>query len=152
MKFNGIVNNINYNYFIKDKYEAGIILLGWEVKSLRASSNIQLINSYVVFKEFEPWLISSIINPIRSICNHIDVLKNRRRKLLLKKKEINYLYSIYKRKGFSLLPHRLYVKNSFFKIELCVCVGKKNKDKREIIKKRENERAINVVQKMFCRK
>lgn len=145
---NIIFNKLQYNYFIKEKYEAGIVLQGWEVKSLR-SKNVQIINSYISLKKNELWLIGLVINPIKSICNHLDIIDNRKRKLLLKKKDINYLCGILQRKGYTLLPSKIYFKQALIKVQICLCVGKTKFDKRMTQKEREIDRKVNTIFKEY---
>ncbi len=145
---NIIFNKINYNYFIKDKYEAGIVLHGWEVKSLRSKS-VQIINSYITLKKNELWLLGLFISPLKSTCNHVDIISNRKRKLLLKKKEIRYLSGIIIKKGYTLLPSKIYLRQSIIKVQICVCVGKTKFDKRDIIKEREIGRKVSIVFKQY---
>ena len=132
------------NYLIDDVYEAGIVLVGTEVKALR-EGRANLKDSYAGIKENEVYLYDLHISPYShgNIYNH-DPL--RRRKLLLHKREIKRLYGKYQEKGLTLVPLRLYFKNGKVKVEIGVGRGKKLYDKREDMKrktdKREMERAI----------
>ncbi|MBL8007710.1 MAG: SsrA-binding protein SmpB [Ignavibacteria bacterium] len=131
----------NFEYLILNKFEAGIVLTGTEVKSLRdAKVNIQ--DAYGRIKNDEVWLINSNINEYKfgNINNH-EPLRNR--KLLLNKREIRKIKQELQEKGLTLVPLKIYFKNSLVKIELGIAKGKKLYDKRESIKKRETERKLN---------
>ena len=129
-----------HNYFIEDKLEAGIVLSGTEIKSIRAGK-VNLKDSYAIIKNREAYIIGMHIGPYEhgSIFNK-DPLRNR--KLLLNRKEINKLIGLIKQKGFSLIPISLYFKGSFVKLELGVAKGKKLYDKRQDIAKKEAEMRI----------
>ncbi|MGB9697686.1 MAG: SsrA-binding protein SmpB [Ignavibacteria bacterium] len=130
----------NFQYNILQTYEAGLVLKGTEVKSLREGrANIQ--DAYAKFINGELWLINSHISEYRfgNINNHEP---DRNRKLLLKKSELKRLKSKLEEKGLTLIPTKLYFKNSYVKIELALAQGKKLFDKRETIKKREAERNL----------
>lgn len=140
-----ISKKISYNYFVKSKYEAGIILLGWEVKCVRLNG-VNLIGSYVYIDNFlNVCLIGSNIKSSYFIFNE-NINKSRDRFLLLKKKEILYLYSALKIKGYTLVPSMAYWKKSFLKIELSLCFGKKIFDKRQILK---NKYSYNDIKKVI---
>lgn len=127
-----------YEYHILQTYEAGIVLKGTEVKSLRAGK-ANLVDSYAVIKEMEVWLLSLHISEYEhgNISNHEPT---RDRKLLLNKSEIRKLIGKTKEKGLTLIPLRLYFKNGKVKVELALAKGKKVYDKRESIAKRDVQR------------
>lgn len=130
----------NFEYLILNKFEAGIVLTGTEVKSLRdAKVNIQ--DAYGRIKNDEVWLINSNINEYKfgNINNH-EPLRNR--KLLLTKREIRKIKQELQEKGLTLVPLKIYFKNSLVKLEIGIAKGKKLYDKRESIKKRETERKL----------
>ena len=129
-----------HNYTINDTLEAGIVLTGTEIKSIRAGK-VNLKDSYVAIKNSEPFIYGMHISPYEqgNIFNK-DPLRNR--KLLLNKREINKLLGLTTQKGMSLIPIKLYFKNSFVKLELGIGKGKKLYDKREDIAKKEAERRI----------
>jgi len=135
-----IVSNrkARHEYEILQVVEAGIVLLGTEVKSLRAG-NASMVDSYATIKDGEVWLIGCHINEYKygNIANHEPT---RTRKLLLQKSEIRKLLSKIKEKGLTLIPLRLYFKNGKVKVELGLAKGKKVFDKREDIKKRDFSR------------
>ncbi|MBK7255525.1 MAG: SsrA-binding protein SmpB [Ignavibacteria bacterium] len=130
----------NFEYSILSKYEAGIVLFGTEVKSLR-DSKVNIQDSYGRIINDEVWLINASINEYKfgNINNH-DPLRNR--KLLLNKREIRKIKQELQEKGLTLVPLKIYFKGSKIKLELGIAKGKKLYDKRESIKKRETERKL----------
>ena len=127
-----------HEYFILDRYEAGIVLKGTEVKSLR-QGNANLQDGYAVVKDGEVWLIGLHISPFEkgNINNHDP---KRDRKLLLHKQEIRRMFGKLSQKGLTLVPLRIYFNKKVAKVELAVARGKKDYDKREAIAKRDAER------------
>lgn len=119
---------LSFNYILKDFYECGIVLFGWEVKSIRLSG-INISNNYLTFKDFELFLCKTYISGKNFILDDC-VIGGRNRKVLLKKKEISCLYGMSKVKGHTLLLSRIYFKNSLVKGEICLCLGKKKYDKK----------------------
>ena len=138
-----------HNFNIEDKYEAGIVLTGTEIKSIRAGK-VNLKDSYAGFKDGECYIYSMHISPYEhgNIFNK-DPLRNR--KLLLNRREISKLIGLTKQKGYSLVPISLYFKGSFVKIELGIGKGKKLYDKRQDIAKKDAERRINQAMKQKYR-
>ena len=124
-----------HNYTIEDKIEAGIVLTGTEIKSIR-NGKVNLKDSYAMIKNGEPFILGIHISPYEfgNIYNK-DPLRTR--KLLLNKREINKLTGLIKQKGYSLVPICMYFKGSYVKIELGIGKGKKLYDKREEIAKKE---------------
>lgn len=134
-----IVNKKAYfNYFIDNEIEAGIVLKGTEIKSVRKGS-VNLTDSYVRIKNNEAYIINMFIDKYDegNIFNHEPT---RERKLLLRKKEIKRLLELTSRDGYTLVPVKLYIKNDKAKISIGIAKGKKLYDKRETIKKRDLER------------
>ena len=134
-----IVNKKAYfNYFIDNEIEAGIVLKGTEIKSVRKGS-VNLTDSYVRIKKNEAYIINMFIDKYDegNIFNHEPP---RERKLLLHKKEIKRLLELTSREGYTLVPVKLYIKNDKAKISIGIAKGKKLYDKRETIKKRDLER------------
>ena len=129
-----------YDYFIDEVYEAGIVLSGTEVKSLR-EGKASLSDSYALVQEGEIWLENAYIPELTqgSWTNHFP---RRRRKLLLEKKEISDLAARTRESGFTLVPISLYFKDGFAKVEIGLAKGKKSFDKRETLKKKDAEREI----------
>lgn len=135
-----ILNNRNafFEYHVEDKYEAGVVLLGTEVKSVM-SGRIQLKESYVAVKDGEVWLFNAHISPY-SHGNRQNHEPLRTRKLLLHKREIEKLERETTQKGMTLVVTRVYWKNGRIKFEIGVAKGKKLYDKREALKERAVER------------
>ena len=129
-----------HDYFVEEKYEAGIELFGTEVKSIRAGS-VNLKDSYCDVKDGELFIIGMHVSPYEhgNIFNR-DPL--RKRKLLMHKREIMKLHGLVAQKGMSLIPLSLYFKNSHVKVELGLCRGKKMYDKRDSIAERDANREI----------
>ena len=129
-----------HDYFILDTVEAGLVLKGTEVKSLRGG-NANLLDSHAIVKNGEVWLLGLHISPYEqgSYLNHDP---RRTRKLLLSKREIRRLLSKVQEKGLSLIPLSIYFKGPYAKVELAVAQGKKSYDKREAIKQRDAKRDI----------
>jgi SsrA-binding protein len=130
-----------HDYFIEDKYEAGVALEGWEVKSLRAG-RAQLKESYVIVENGEIFLIGAHISPLTSASTHVKPNPTRMRKLLLHREEIAKLIGAVERKGYTLVPLSMYWKHGRAKLEVGLARGKQAHDKRESIKKRETEREL----------
>jgi SsrA-binding protein len=129
-----------HDYFILDTVEAGLVLKGTEVKSLRAG-NANLLDSHAVIKNGEVWLFGMHISPYDqgSYLNHDP---RRTRKLLLSKREIRRLLTRVQEKGLTIIPLSIYFKGPFAKVELAIAQGKKSYDKREAIKQRDAKRDI----------
>lgn len=128
-----------HDYFILETLEAGLVLEGWEVKSLRAK-NIQLKESYVLLKDMEAWLIGAHISPLVTASTHKVIDPIRTRKLLLHISEIAKLIGAVERKGFTIVPLSMYWKNGVAKIEIGIAKGKQKQDKRASIKERDWKR------------
>jgi SsrA-binding protein len=129
-----------HEYAVLDTFEAGIVLTGTEVKSLR-QGNANLADGYALLKNGEVWLFGMHISPYsHGSYSNVDPL--RRRKLLLHKKEIRKIASRLREKGLTLVPLKLYFFHGLAKLQLGVCRGKREYDKRQDIAKREAERAI----------
>ncbi|HCU05906.1 MAG TPA: SsrA-binding protein [Coxiellaceae bacterium] len=128
-----------HDYFIEERFEAGLVLEGWEVKSLRAGK-VQLRDSYVILKGGEAWLIGCHISPLLTASTHIHPDPIRTRKLLLNQSELDKLYGGVERKGFTLVPLKLYWKKGRAKCEIALVKGKKEYDKRETLKDRDWDR------------
>ena len=131
-----------FDYNILESFEAGIVLFGQEVKSIK-TGHINLAGSYVVFQQGEPFLMGVKIPPYQPKNVGASYNQERERKLLLNKKEIDYLSGKSSQKGFSLIPLKIYEKNGRIKLEFGLAKGKKKYDKKEKIKKRDIEREIN---------
>ncbi len=129
-----------HDYDILETYEAGLVLLGSEVKSLR-QKQMQLKDSYVVFKGDEAFLQNAHIAEYKasSYNNHQP---ERLRKLLLKRNELNQIYGSLREKGLSCVPLKVYFKKNLVKIELALAKGRKSHDKREAIKRRDGQKEV----------
>jgi SsrA-binding protein len=132
-----------FDYFLLDRFEAGLMLQGWEVKSLR-DGRAQLRDTYVLIKDNEAWLLNAVISPLKTASKHVDPDEQRTRKLLLHRSELNKLRGLVERKGHALIPTVMYWKNGRAKLEFAIAKGKKEFDKRDTEKdrdwKREKER------------
>ncbi len=118
-----------YDYFIDERHEAGIALLGWEVKALRAG-RLQLQEAYVLLKSGEAWLFGAHIAPLTTASTHVLADPTRSRKLLLHRRQIDALIGAVERKGYTLVPLAAYWKFGRAKLEIGLARGKKQHDKR----------------------
>ena len=118
-----------HDYFIEDRFEAGLSLEGWEVKSLRAGS-AQLTEAYVNLKKNEAWLIGAHFAPLKTVSTHIKADPTRSRKLLLNRNELDRLTGQVERKGYSIVPLDLHWSRGKAKLEIGLAKGKKQHDKR----------------------
>tara|TARA_X000000368_G_scaffold170913_1_gene134801 strand:- start:70 stop:561 length:492 start_codon:yes stop_codon:yes gene_type:complete len=126
------------NYVLGDSFQAGIVLEGWEVKSLR-NGKIDVKNSYVTFKKDEAWLLGVKIDPPGSL-KDFDIDPIRTRKLLLKKREISELQKLKNEKKLTIIMTSMYWKDNYIKCDIATGKGKKMRDQRQDIKKRDWER------------
>jgi SsrA-binding protein len=129
----------HHNYHIEEKFEAGIVLHGWEVKSLRAG-RAQINDAHVIIRRNEAWLLNANISPLLSASTHVNPEPTRTRKLLLHRREINKLMGWVEQQGYTIVPLRLYWKNNHVKIEIAYARGKKDYDKRADAKTRDWQR------------
>ncbi len=130
-----------YDYEILEKFEAGLVLIGQEVKSIK-TGHINLAGSYVVIRANQPELVGAKIPAYQPKNAPADYNPERSRKILLNKKEIDYLTGKVNERGFSLIPLKIYGKNGRVKIEFGLAKGKKKFNKKESIKNRDVERDI----------
>jgi len=128
-----------HDYFIEERFEAGLALEGWEVKSLRAG-RVQLVDSYVIIKDNEAWLIGALITPLPTASTHIQPDPTRTRKLLLHRRELDRLIGAVERKGYTLVALALYWKKGKAKAEVGLAKGKHTFDKRATEKERDWKR------------
>ena len=128
-----------FNYSIEERFEAGLALEGWEVKSLRAGK-AQLSESYVTLRGGEAWLFGSHIAPMASASTHVKADPTRTRKLLMHRKEIDRLTGLVERRGYTLVPLELYWSNGRAKLAVGLAKGKQRHDKRAAEKDRDWER------------
>ena len=125
-----------YNYFIDERFEAGLALQGWEVKSLRAGK-AQLSEAYVTLRGGEAWLFGAHVTPLSSASSHVDADPARTRKLLMHRREIDRLTGLVERRGFTLVPLELYWKRGRAKLAVGLARGKRKQDKRAAEKDRD---------------
>ena len=142
MVFDEIKNKkANFNYFIEETYEAGMVLEGWEFKSI-LKKKVNLDNSYVIVKDNELFLLNALIQPMETTSTHLPSEASRSRKLLMHRKEINKLIGLVEQKGYTLMPLKIIMKKKM-KLIFGLAKGKTNYDKREVQKdkdwKREHE-------------
>ena len=126
----------SHDYFIEERYEAGLSLQGWEVKSLRAGK-ANIADAYVTVKDGEVILLGATIHPLKQTCTFVVADPTRTRKLLLSRKEINKLIGHVQRQGYTIIPIRMYWKGPWAKLEIAIARGKQDHDKRDSIKDRE---------------
>lgn len=137
-----IVNNrrARFEYFIEEDFEAGLVLEGWEVKSLRAGK-VNLSDAHVILKRGEAWLLGMQIQPLPTAAQHTHPDITRTRKLLLNRRELGKLLGHIERKGYTVVPLSLYWKRNNIKVKIALAKGKKTQDKRETTKDRDWQRA-----------
>lgn len=128
-----------FEYTIESTYEAGLVLEGWEVKSLRAG-RAQLTESYVIIKRGEAWLLGAHFTPLKTASTHVSADPNRTRKLLLNRTELDTLIGAVERKGYALVPLKLFWKKGRAKLDIGLAKGKKQHDKRATEKDRDWQR------------
>ncbi|AMM26305.1 SsrA-binding protein SmpB [Variovorax sp. PAMC 28711] len=139
-----------YNYFFEERFEAGMVLEGWEVKSLR-EGKVQLTDGYVIIRDGELYVIGCQINPLNSASTHISPDSVRTKKLLLHKEEIRRLIGKVEQKGYTLVPLNLHWKAGKVKCEIALAKGKAEHDKRDTIKDREGKREVERAMKSRSR-
>ncbi|MGJ7556423.1 SsrA-binding protein SmpB [Variovorax sp. RB2P76] len=139
-----------YNYFFEERFEAGMVLEGWEVKSLR-EGKVQLTDGYVVIREGELYVVGLQINPLKSASTHVSPDSIRTKKLLLHKEEIRRLVGKIEQKGYTLVPLNLHWKAGKVKCDIALAKGKAEHDKRDTIKDREGKREVERAMKSRSR-
>lgn len=133
-----------HDYFIEHKFEAGLVLSGWEVKSLRAGK-AHLVDSYVLLKDGEAWLMGSHITPLTTASTHVIADPTRTRKLLLNRRELERLYVGVQQKGYTCVALSLYWSKHLIKCEIALGKGKKEYDKRDTERERDSNRELQRV-------
>lgn len=128
-----------HEYFIEETFEAGIVLHGWEVKSLRAGK-AQLRDSYVIIKNGEAFLLGTLISPLQTVSTHFIPDPTRTRKLLLHRAQLSKLIGAVERKGYTIVPLQMYWSKGLAKCEIGLAKGKQDHDKRETEKNRDWQR------------
>ena len=139
-----------FDYFIEERYEAGIALQGWEVKSLRAGK-AQIAEAYVYLKDGEAFLFGAHLSPLTSASTHVLADPTRTRKLLLSRRELDHLVGAVERRGYTLVPLELYWKNGRAKLAIGLSKGKKQHDKRATEKARDWQRDKSRIMKAMRR-
>ena len=136
-----IVDNrkARHDYFIEDRYEAGLVLEGWEVKAIRAGRT-QLGEAFVIVRNAELWLLNAHISPLPTASTHVKPEATRTRKLLMKSDEIDKLIGKVERAGYTLVPLDLHYTRGRIKLEVGLAKGKKQHDKRATEREREWQR------------
>ena len=130
-----------HDYFIEQRFEAGIALTGWEVKSLR-EGKVQLVDSYILLKNNEAFLLGAHTTPLKTASTHVIADPTRTRKLLLNKRELGKLFGAVQQKGYACVALSLYWKKHMIKCEIALGKGKKEYDKRHTEKERDSDREI----------
>lgn len=125
-----------HDYFIEDKFEAGLALQGWEVKALRMGKG-NITESYVLLKDGEAFLLGSQIQPLNTVSTHFVIDATRTRKLLLNKRELNKLFQATQQKGYTCVCTAMYWKGHLVKAEIALAKGKQDHDKRDTEKERD---------------
>jgi len=128
-----------FDFELSEKFEAGLVLEGWEVKAIR-SSNVQLTDSYVLIRDGEAWLLGSNIMPLLSASTHVVADPQRTRKLLLHTKELARIHAAIQQKGFTCVATAMYWKGNKVKCEIALGKGKKSHDKRATQRDRDWDR------------
>jgi SsrA-binding protein len=129
----------SHDYFIEDRFEAGLVLQGWEVKAIRAG-RVQLNQSYVIVREGELFLLGMHVSPLATVSTHIFPDAVRTRKLLLRAEEIRKLIGKVEQRGFTLVPLNLHYKNGRIKLDFALGRGKKLHDKRDTAREKDWQR------------
>ena len=137
-----------HDYTIEDSFEAGVMLEGWEVKSLRAGK-CQLVDSYIILKQSAVWWLGGHITPLMTASTHITPDSQRMRKLLLNRSEINKLIGKVEQRGYTIVPLSLYWIKGRAKLSIGLAKGKKEYDKRAAAKERDWQREKQQVRKAF---
>jgi len=125
-----------HDFALEDRFEAGLVLEGWEVKALRAG-RIQLRDSYVLVKNEEAFLLGALITPLPTASTHIQPDPTRTRKLLLHREELSKLVGATERKGYTVVPTAMYWRKGRAKLEVALAKGKKEHDKRDVERQRD---------------
>tara|TARA_R110002096_G_scaffold268308_7_gene462049 strand:+ start:3770 stop:4246 length:477 start_codon:yes stop_codon:yes gene_type:complete len=128
-----------HDYFIEQRFEAGLVLEGWEVKSIR-EGRVQLAESYIIIKQGEAWLSGAHISPLLSASTHISPEQTRLRKLLLNRRELINLVALVERKGYTIVPLSMYWSKGRVKLEIGSAKGKQLHDKRASSKEKDWQR------------
>ncbi len=135
-----------HDYHLQDKFEAGVSLQGWELKSIR-EGKVNITDTYVILQNGEAWLVGARITPLNQASTHVICEPERARKLLLNKKEIDRLIGGRERQGYSIVATAMYWKKCWVKLEIYLAKGKQEHDKRDTVKDRDWQRQKQRVMK-----
>lgn len=135
-----------HDFFLEEKYEAGMALQGWEIKSIR-EGKVNLVDSHVYIKDGEAFVTNCQIQPLNSASSHVVCDPNRTKKLLLKKREIDKMIGGVERQGHTIVATAMYWKKCWVKLEVYLAKGKQSHDKRDTIKDRDWQRQKSRVMK-----
>lgn len=135
-----------YDYEVLEKFQAGLVLTGQEVKSVK-NGHLSLKGAYVTFHNGDAYLTNAHITKYKQAGEIVDYDPTKSRRILLRKKEIRYLQGKLEEKGLTIVPLSVYTKKRFVKMEIALAKGKKQHDKREAIKKRDTQREMRQIQK-----
>jgi SsrA-binding protein len=130
-----------HDYLIEERFEAGMVLEGWEIKAIRAGQ-VQLTDGYVMIRDGELFLIGCRINALRSASTHVHPEADRTKKLLMHKEEIKRLVGKVEQRGYTLVPLNLHYKGGRVKAEIALAKGKAEHDTRDTIREREGKREV----------
>jgi SsrA-binding protein len=137
--------NARFNYELGERFEAGIELLGWEVKSIR-QGKAQISDSYIIMRNEEAFVFGSVIHPLLSTSTHVKAEDNRTRRLLLHRRQLDLLKNHVERKGYSIVPIKLYWSDkNKVKIEIALAKGKQLHDKRAADKEQDVKRQLSRI-------
>jgi SsrA-binding protein len=139
-----------FDYFIEERFEAGISLMGWEVKSMRAGK-AQIAEAYVYLKNGEAFLFGAHIGALNSASTHVDTDPTRTRKLLLNRRQLDHMVGAVERRGYTIVPLELYWKEGRAKLEIGLAKGKRQHDKRATDKDRDWQRDKGRIMKAMRR-
>ncbi|GEA13128.1 SsrA-binding protein SmpB [Alteromonas sp. KUL49] len=135
-----------HDYFLEDKFEAGMELQGWEIKAIR-SGKVNISDTYVIIQNGEAFLVGSRISPLNQASTHVICAPERARKLLLNKRELDRLIGARDRQGYSIVATAMYWKKCWVKLEIYLAKGKHSHDKRDTVKDRDWQRQKERVMK-----
>lgn len=139
-----------FNYFIEERFEAGMVLEGWEVKAARMGK-VQITDGFIIIRGGELFMMGCQINPLHTASTHVNPNSVRSKKLLLKKEEIKKLIGKTEQKGYTLVALNMHWKNGKIKCEMALAKGKADHDKRDTIKDREGKREVERAMKSRSR-
>jgi len=128
-----------HDYFLEDKFEAGLALQGWEIKSIR-DGKVNITDNYVIIQNGEAYLVGCRITPLNQASTHVVCAPERARKLLLNKREIDKLIGARERQGYSIVATAMYWKKCWVKVEIYLAKGKQTHDKRDALKDKDWQR------------